>query len=561
MAKNFLRINKGVTLRPQSVTPTSPDKGDIYFDSGSNTIKMYNGTAWVDVGGLAPLTINRALISDGLGAVAVSSVTSTELGYLSGVTSSVQTQIDSKQAASTAVTLTGSQTLSNKTIDANSNTILNITDTNIASAAAIAYSKLAALTVGRVLQSNAITGFIEVSSVTNVELGYLSGVTSAVQTQLGSKANTTLSNLTSPTAINQDLLFSATDTINVGSDTSRVNLIYANELRIAASGPKISLVTGNLVAPSGDNSVDYAGSRLVTGITPKLDWSGTDLDINTRKIVNVQDPASAQDVATKNYVDTAAVNSTLSNLTSPTAVNQSLISAANNTLNLGTSTNLWANIYATAIRNASGPNIEVATRELFDSSSIPSVRYQARTLASASGSTSVNYGTGVLSSTSSGTQSINWTSRILSDASAIPTIDYSSNAGIKIGATISFRNQGLGTEIVSQTAGNIALASGANTLTVLGFDTATYESMIVDYKIHGNVLLSNKTGTLYIVATPGGAGYVEIVDTSSSINSNGDTGDNFIFAASISAGVVTVTCNNGTAGPGTLKFLSKKFAV
>lgn len=545
MAKNFLRINKGVTLRPQSVTPTSPDKGDIYFDSGSNTIKMYNGTAWVDVGGLAPLTINRALVSDGVGAVAVSSVTSTELGYLSGVTSAIQTQIDSKQAASTAVTLTGSQTLSNKTIDANSNTILNLTDTNIASAAAIAYSKLAALTTGRVLQSNAITGFIEVSSVTNTELGYLSGVTSSVQTQLGNKANADLSNLTSPTAINQDLLFSATDTINVGSSSSRVNLIYANELRIAPTGPKISLVTGNLVAPSGDNSVDYAGSRLVTGITPKLDWSGTDLDINTRKIVNVQDPAAAQDVATKNYVDTAAVNSTLSNLTSPTAVNQSLISAANNTLDLGTSTNLWANIYASAIRSAAVPNINLTSRSLHTSS----------------GSTSVNYGTGILSSTSGASQSIDWTNRVLSDAGAIPTINYASSTGVQIGATISFRNQGLTNEIVSQTAGNIALASGANTLTVLGFDTAVYESMIVDYKIHGNVLLSNKTGTLYIVATPGGGGYVEIVDTSSSINSNGATGDNFIFAASISAGVVTITCNNGTVGPGTLKFLSKKFAV
>jgi len=561
MAKNFLKINKGVTLRPQSTVPTSPEKGDIYFDSGSNTLKLYNGTSWADVGSMAPLTSNRALISDGSGLISVSSVTSTELGYLSGVTSAIQTQIDSKQSAATAATVSGTQTLTNKTIDASNNTILNLADANIASAAAIAYSKLAALTTGRVLQSNASTGFVEASSVTNTELGYLSGVTSAIQTQLNGKADTTLSNLTSPTAVNQDLLFSTTDTINVGSNSSRVNLIYANEIRIATTGPKISLSTGNLVAPSGDNSVDYAGSRLVTGVTEKLSWGGTDLDINTRKIINVQDPVAAQDVATKNYVDTTSVNPALSNLTSPTAVNQSLISAANNTLNLGTSTNLWANIYATAIRNASGPNIEVGTRELFDSSSIPSVRYQARTLATASGSTSVNYGTGVLSSTSGGAQSINWTSRILSDASAIPTINYASSTGVQIGETISFRNQGLGTEIVSQTAGNIALASGANTLTVLGFDTAAYESMIVDYKIHGNVLLSNKTGTLYIVATPGGAGYVEIVDTSSSINSNGATGDNFIFAASISAGVVTVTCNNGTAGPGTFKFLSKKFAV
>ena len=42
------------------------------------------------------LTANRALISNGSGKVAVSNVTNTELGYLSGVSSNVQEQIDNK---------------------------------------------------------------------------------------------------------------------------------------------------------------------------------------------------------------------------------------------------------------------------------------------------------------------------------------------------------------------------------------------------------------------------------------------------------------------------------
>lgn len=42
------------------------------------------------------LTANRALISNASGKVAVSAVTSTELGYLDGVTSSIQTQLDGK---------------------------------------------------------------------------------------------------------------------------------------------------------------------------------------------------------------------------------------------------------------------------------------------------------------------------------------------------------------------------------------------------------------------------------------------------------------------------------
>lgn len=42
------------------------------------------------------LTANHALVSDGNGKVAVSNVTNTELGYLDGVTSNVQTQLDKK---------------------------------------------------------------------------------------------------------------------------------------------------------------------------------------------------------------------------------------------------------------------------------------------------------------------------------------------------------------------------------------------------------------------------------------------------------------------------------
>jgi len=45
---------------------------------------------------LASLGINKALISNGSGVIDVSNVTSTELSYLSGVTSSIQAQLDSK---------------------------------------------------------------------------------------------------------------------------------------------------------------------------------------------------------------------------------------------------------------------------------------------------------------------------------------------------------------------------------------------------------------------------------------------------------------------------------
>ena len=59
------------------------------------------------------LTASRATVTDAQGKVAVSDVTSTEVGYLDNVSSNIQTQLDSKQA-----TITGSATsIDNETLD------------------------------------------------------------------------------------------------------------------------------------------------------------------------------------------------------------------------------------------------------------------------------------------------------------------------------------------------------------------------------------------------------------------------------------------------------------
>ena len=43
------------------------------------------------------LTVSRALVSNASGKVAVATTTSTEIGYVNGVTSAIQTQIDTKR--------------------------------------------------------------------------------------------------------------------------------------------------------------------------------------------------------------------------------------------------------------------------------------------------------------------------------------------------------------------------------------------------------------------------------------------------------------------------------
>lgn len=115
-----------------------------------------------------------------------------------------KTSIVSSQTANRTITipdatdtLVGKATVdvfTNKTIDVDAagNDITNLVDANIKAAAAIAVSKLAAQTASRALASDA-SGFIVPSATTATELGYVNGVTSAIQTQLNTDA-TNLSN-------------------------------------------------------------------------------------------------------------------------------------------------------------------------------------------------------------------------------------------------------------------------------------------------------------------------------------------------------------------------------
>lgn len=87
------------------------------------------------------------------------------------------------------VTTSSTSTLTNKTFDADGtgNSITNIENADIKAAAAIALDKLAPATASRALVSDA-SGFVTAATTTSAEIGYVNGVTSAIQTQLNAKA-------------------------------------------------------------------------------------------------------------------------------------------------------------------------------------------------------------------------------------------------------------------------------------------------------------------------------------------------------------------------------------
>jgi hypothetical protein len=89
-------------------------------------------------------------------------------------------------ATGTIVLKDTTDTLTNKSIDSDNNTITNLVNADIKSAAAIAYSKMEDLTASRALVSDG-SGDLGVSSITATELNALSGVDSNLQDQLDNR--------------------------------------------------------------------------------------------------------------------------------------------------------------------------------------------------------------------------------------------------------------------------------------------------------------------------------------------------------------------------------------
>lgn len=102
-------ISAAETQEVELVTLTKTDVGLGNVDNTSDANKpistatqtALNGKQATITGGASTittsnLTANRALVSNANGKVAVSAVTATELGYLDGVTSNIQTQLNGK---------------------------------------------------------------------------------------------------------------------------------------------------------------------------------------------------------------------------------------------------------------------------------------------------------------------------------------------------------------------------------------------------------------------------------------------------------------------------------
>ncbi len=166
------------SLTATKIGPLSVDNTEFgYLDGVTSAIQTQLNARQATVTGAATtiigsnLTTNRAVVSNGSGKVAVSAVTSTELGYLDGVTSAVQTQLNAKQASG-----------SYQAADADLTDLADGTLTGSKVGSGISASNV---TTGSMSATRIANG-----TISNTEYQYLNGVTSAIQTQLNSKSAT-----------------------------------------------------------------------------------------------------------------------------------------------------------------------------------------------------------------------------------------------------------------------------------------------------------------------------------------------------------------------------------
>ena len=168
--------------------------------------------------------------------------TAAEINYLDGVTSAIQTQLNGKAASSHSHPA----------------------------------SQVTGLTASCALISDA-NGHPAVSAVTSTELGYLDGVTSAIQTQLNGKASTShthsylpLSGGTLTGTVTSGSLAAATDsTYDIGTSSVRYRNIYADNLYGTLQGSVTSankLTTARTISLTGDvtGSTSFDGSANVS---------------------------------------------------------------------------------------------------------------------------------------------------------------------------------------------------------------------------------------------------------------------------------------------------------
>jgi hypothetical protein len=252
LAKNELQ---NAVVQNLAADPSSPIAGQVYYNTSSNEMRIYNGTIFEAIG-LNGVTADAAELNllDG------ATLTTTELNFVDGVTSAIQTQLDTKSPSNNP-TFTGTVTL----------------DTGV----------------------NLV---FEGASANDFELTLTSGNPTADRT-------VTLPDLTT-TLVGRDTV----DTLTNKTITSpTVSGLYLSDLSIVVEGSTADdfETTLSFVDPTADRTIYVPDANgTLARVENKLHdfaLATASVDLNNQKITNLTDPTNPQDAANKRYVDSAVV--------------------------------------------------------------------------------------------------------------------------------------------------------------------------------------------------------------------------------------------------------------
>lgn len=153
------------------------------------------------------------------------------------------------------------------------NSPATITNADVVAAAAIAVNKLAALTISRAVVTDG-SGFVSAATTTATEIGYVNGVTSAIQTQINTKLPTTITTT-------GDLIYSSSGTTAspLAIGTTGKNLKVVSGLP-AWSYPAYRAVTTTDAPTLADDTLNCSGASFTITFPTAVGCAGKQFTIN-----------------------------------------------------------------------------------------------------------------------------------------------------------------------------------------------------------------------------------------------------------------------------------------
>jgi trimeric autotransporter adhesin len=230
----------------------------------------------------------------------IGNVSATEIGYIDGVTSAIQAQLDAK-ASIASPTFTGTVSGITKAMVGLGN-VDNTTDANkpISTATQTALDLKAPLANATLTGTVVLPATTSIGTTTATELGYVHGVTSAIQTQLGTKAPSE-----SPTLANTTFTGSVTGLTksNVGlanvDNTSDVDkpVSTATQTALDLKAPIANATfTGTLTAPAISAGDLTTANLTVTGTTTTVNSTNLAIADSIIYLADTQYAADAVDI-------------------------------------------------------------------------------------------------------------------------------------------------------------------------------------------------------------------------------------------------------------------------